>query len=191
MSIYGYKRRFYGSDCKVKNRCEAIFDEDLFKAALDYLDFKFCQRHICIYLSSPGYPVFVHEGHEYKLHRIIGQYIYEDKEGLYVYHHIDKNKLNASRDNLQQLTPSEHQHLHATGRKLSEEHKLAISRFQKGRPSHNRRSIIAMNKQNKIIGEFVSIQEAADTLNILRTAIDNNLNGRSKYCGGFKFQYSV
>ena len=51
------------------------------------------------------------------------------------------------------------------------------------------RMIIQKNKEGVVIGDFESITEAAKSNNVSRTSIVNNLKGRSKYCGGYKYEY--
>jgi hypothetical protein len=51
------------------------------------------------------------------------------------------------------------------------------------------RIIIQKNKSGIIVGEYESITAAAQANGVLHTSIVNNLKGRSKYCGGYKYEY--
>ena len=50
--------------------------------------------------------------------------------------------------------------------------------------------IIQKDKDGNIINQFSTLQEAADYLGLKsKTAIQNNIMGRSKLCKGYKFEY--
>ena len=183
------KEKFFPKDIRFLNICGAIYDESILRSAMEYLDMHFPSKRVCIILASTGYPEIRFNNRYVKLHRLIGQYIFQDKEGIYQYHHIDCNKLNAATDNLQKMTVSEHQRLHGLGRKLSESHKQSISRSRRGVRPGNIRAILMLDKQNNIIAEYPSAFDAAQSLGIVRSAITNNLNHRSKYCNNHKFVY--
>lgn len=51
------------------------------------------------------------------------------------------------------------------------------------------RIIIQKDKDGSIVREFDSIMSAAQANGVLHTSIVNNLKGRSKYCGGYKYEY--
>ena len=72
---------------------------------------------------------------------------------------------------------------------LSKEHmeKLKLSRI--GSIPKNRRKILQYDKSNKLIQEYLFIDEAANCNKILKTSIINNLNGRSKSAGGYIWKY--
>lgn len=183
-------KQFYNpNEIVIRCKYNVIYDESLLRSGLQYLNFIFNRRIIRISLTTEGYPIIINDKKAFRVHRIIGRFIYNDKEGIFDYHHIDKNKLNASADNLLQVTNSEHQRIHATGRHLSETHKEAVSRAHKGKPAHNRMPILMLDKEGNVICEFASVVEAAHSLGIWRTSISNNLRGRSKFCNNHKFVY--
>lgn len=182
-------KRYSPNEITLINGHNAIFDEPLLRESMNYLNMDFPQKRVFIAISSTGYPEIRFANSYIKLHRIIGQYVFKDKEGVYQYHHIDGNKLNSSAKNLQQMTLSEHQKLHGTGRIISEKHRLAISRARKGKIPWNVRAILMLDKNNNIISEFASTKVAAETIGVCKTAITNNLNNRSKYCNNCKFVY--
>ena len=53
----------------------------------------------------------------------------------------------------------------------------------------NKKPIIKLDKNNNIIEEYSSIKEASIKNNRTQSTISNNLNGRTKYCGGFKYVF--
>lgn len=183
------KELFHPKDIVLNNICNAIFDEQTLRDAMSYLQMVFNKKRIVISASSSGYPQIKYGPYYIRLHRIIGQYIYQDKDGIFQYHHIDENKLNSLSTNLQKITLSEHLRLHNKNRVMSEEQRRAISEARKGKPPGNVRAILMLDKESNIIQEFSSTYEAAKALSIWHTAITNNLNNRSKYCHKHKFVY--
>ena len=67
-----------------------------------------------------------HKLHEWQVHTHLGY-----KKGFDI-HHIDKNKMNNSLENLVYLTRSEHTKIHSNGKILSEETKRKMSEAMKG-----------------------------------------------------------
>lgn len=51
------------------------------------------------------------------------------------------------------------------------------------------RKVIQKDKNGIVVGEYESITVAAQANGVLHTSIVNNLKGRSKYCGGYKYEY--
>ena len=79
----------------------------------------------------------------------------------------------------------------ATGRKYTDEHKQKISDSKTGKPHpKNGTSIIQLDKNNNMIKEFKSINEAADSnIKFKRSNISCCLTGISKTAYGFKWKY--
>ena len=74
-----------------------------------------------------GRPYFKgHKVYEWQMHTHVGY-----KKGMDI-HHIDKNKMNNSLENLVYLTHSEHAKIHSNGKHHSEEAKRKISAAKKG-----------------------------------------------------------
>lgn len=183
------KQLFYPDNIVIYNICNAIFDEETLRNAMKYLQMVFKKKRIVVSLSSSGYPQIRYGSNYIKLHRIIGQYINQDKNGIFQYHHIDENKLNSFSTNLQKMTLSEHQKLHGKNRIISERHREAISKARKGKTPGNIRAVLMLDKESNVIQEFSSALEASKILGIGRTSITNNLNNRSKFCNNHKFVY--
>lgn len=51
------------------------------------------------------------------------------------------------------------------------------------------KNIIQKDINGNVVARFNSVTEASRTNNIARTAVSNNLNGYTKLCGGFKYEY--
>ena len=176
------------SEVTFTNKCNAIYDETVLRNAISYFGFKFTRKIIEISLSNKGYPWFCNDGKYYSIHVLIGMYIYKNKDSSLNYHHIDENKLNSSIENIQQLTRAEHMRLHTKGKKRSDEARLKMSSYRKGRRLKSKKHIL-MTKDGVVIREYDSTVSAALDNNISATSINNNLKGRSQLCKGYKFIY--
>ena len=79
----------------------------------------------------------------------------------------------------------------ALGRKYTDQHKLNISLSKLGKPHpKSGTSIIQLDKNNNIISEFKSINEAANSnIKFKRSNISCCLTGVSKSAYGYKWQY--
>ena len=76
-----------------------------------------------------------------------------------------------------------------SGRRLSEIHKKKLSESHKGISAKNKIAIIQTSMDGIFIKEYPSVTEAAISVGIGKTAIQNNLSGRSLKTAGFKFKY--
>jgi len=71
------------------------------------------------------------------------------------------------------------------GIKRSAEFCAAISRAKKGKPSPFKKPVKCLDTGQ----EFPSITEAAEARKVSATALSNNLNGHTKTCGGYRYEY--
>ena len=80
-----------------------------------------------------------------------------------------------------------------TGKHPSLETRKRQSDARKGRftgsENINSRVVLQFDKNMNFIKEYISIKEASDYTNIIRTGISNALKNRSKYSGGFVWKY--
>ena len=109
------------------NACNAIYsEEDLVNAALWYSTKPIC-RHKKVSMHG-GYPCVSLYETKIHIHRLLMMYWLNSEipDGLQV-HHIDGNKLNASKENLTLLPSGVHQSHHNSGKTLSTEHRQKIS----------------------------------------------------------------
>lgn len=110
-----------------ENACNAIYsEEDLVNAALWYSTKPIC-RHKKVSMHG-GYPCVSLYETKIHIHRLLMMYWLNSEipDGLQV-HHIDGNKLNASKENLTLLPSGVHQSHHNSGKTLSTEHRQKIS----------------------------------------------------------------
>jgi hypothetical protein len=113
------------------NDCNCIVDcDELEKAIFWYQDRPTASiKHI--YLHN-GYPTITIRKDKIAVHRLLYMYWTNAKlDSLEWVHHIDENKLNASRNNLNMMNASEHQSHHAKGRPLTQSQRDAIIRTNK------------------------------------------------------------
>ena len=104
------------------------------------------------------------DGEVYRIHQLVGE-VFSDICGEYKknyhYHHIDRNQKNNRADNIVCLSPREHKKLHQKTDGIS----IAVQAYDK--------------KCNKV-GEWDSMWEAGEKLNISYRHINNIINNRER-----------
>ena len=99
------------------NDCNAIVDEKLLRSAICWYSSKpVCKfKHIYMYGNYPAVSIYDKKIH---IHRLIKMYLIgtDIEKGFYV-HHKDGNKLNATEENLEIVSESEHQSFHNKDKK--------------------------------------------------------------------------
>lgn len=119
------------------NNCNCIVDyKELERAILWYQDRPSSRlRKIYLYGKYPCITIFKEKIH---VHRLLVMYWQDNKNIDKYVHHIDNDKLNCSKSNLKQMNIKEHQSYHNKGKKISEEHKKKIIKYNKSRKKVNR-----------------------------------------------------
>ena len=143
------------------NDCNCIVDyEELEKAMLWYQDKPTSRlKHIYMFGNYPAVTIFKEKIH---IHRLLMMYwngIRKLDKNTYV-HHIDENKLNASKDNLMFINASLHQSKHNKGKTISDYQKEKIrmsNHLRKGIKKHikNKRTTL-LNRDE--LGGFVKTE---------------------------------
>jgi group I intron endonuclease len=72
---------------------------------------------------------------------------------------------------------------------ITEETRRKMSEAHKGQVSAQRKAVLQYDKSGNFIAEYESLAAAANELGCLRTAISNNLVGKTRSCNGFTFKY--
>lgn len=102
-----------------KNECECIVDYEMLYIAINNKCKSkncYCHNEYRIILGN-GYPAVCINREKHYVHILIGEFIYGKIRKGYVIHHKDKNKLNATPDNLELLTNRKHLKIHGEERK--------------------------------------------------------------------------
>ena len=118
------------------NDCNALVDyKELANAILWYAKSPvMSKKHIYMHGEYPAVSIIKDKIH---IHRLLMMYwIGTDLPKCYFVHHIDGNKLNATKENLSLVFNSKHQSYHNKGKTITNEHKESIRKFnhsQKGK----------------------------------------------------------
>ena len=100
-----------------ENSCNAIFDENLLYKAIDWkcqnLN-KYCHKKYKVYLYN-NYPCISIAHQKIRIHQLLGEFIFGRIRKGYVIHHIDGNKLNNTKENLQYISNVLHTQIHHKG----------------------------------------------------------------------------
>lgn len=116
-----------------KNECECIVDYlELEKSILWFQDFNTHSKKK-IYLLG-NYPAVSIGNKKIHVHRLLMMFWNNRKLERNEYcHHIDGNKLNSLKYNLEIVECSEHQSMHNKGKTITEEHKEKIREYNRNR----------------------------------------------------------
>ena len=128
------------------NDCNAIFDyKELKKAILWYAKSPVAQiKHIYMFGNYPAVSIHNKKIH---IHRLLMMYwLNSHLPRDFFVHHIDNNKLNATKENLSIVFSSAYQRHHNIGKIISDKQKQMIREFnhsQKGKRRNYKRSVSA------------------------------------------------
>ena len=155
-----------------ENTCNAIFDEELLYEAIDWkcqnLN-KYCYKKYKVYLYN-GYPCISIAHNKIRIHQLLGEYLFGRIRKGYVIHHIDGNRLNNNKDNLQYLSHSAHSKLHNIGK----EYTPCVEAIKKARKT-NYREEITKEVCEELRNKGLTINEIAKKLNCSANTINRKL----------------
>ena len=142
-------------DISLTNACEALFDEnDLINAMLWFSD-KPIQRSKRISLHGI-YPSVSLGDKKIHIHRLLMMFWINSKHlSGYVVHHLDGNRLNATKENLTLFPAIAHGSVHNKGKVLSEIHKSKIGKRNRERKGR-RRNYTKRNVTAKMVYDLKS-----------------------------------
>lgn len=150
------------------NDCNAIVDyEDLENAILWYADCHVVsQKHIYMFGKYPAVSIGKEKIH---IHRLLMMYWLDSKIPTeFSVHHIDENRLNASKENLSVILNSSHNSKHNKGRSVTQkmmEHVLEMNHARKGTRQPFHRKDISLNDVKELLDKGYSINRIAKELN--------------------------
>lgn len=125
--------------------------------------------HLCINITKNG------KQKQFEIHRLVAQHFIPNSENKQIVHHIDHNPYNNKVDNLMWCTPPEHASCHP------ERYKVAGKKPK-------------LTNQYTLSGDFVkqwmSVADAARTLNYDRSYLINCCNGKHKSAYGYIWRYA-
>ena len=140
-----------------------------------------------LHLNSSGY-LCLTEKKLYLLHRIVAFAFCENTDivNKKVVNHIDGNKLNNKSSNLEWVTQKENSlHCYKTLNRIKS---LSGLKENWENPIHRKKVIISKDTFTK---EFDSCLEASRFINVVPTAVNNCLKGRSNKCRGYSIIYKL
>lgn len=165
------------------NECECIVDYDLLYKAVD----KKCKSLNCyfhdkyrIFLHNE-YPVVCINREKYYVHILIGALIYGKIRKGYVIHHKDKNKLNASANNLELLTNLKHSEMHGKERK-GKDYRSVEGKTKALNAAREKitRNDVTEEKITELRKQGLTISEVAKALNCCRNTINRRLGMKDR-----------
>ena len=167
----------------IKNCCNAIFDENDLKKAIIWYAKQPVSRIKTVYMYG-NYPAVSIYSEKIHIHRLLMMYWLKRNldRGEYV-HHKDRNRLNATKDNLELINAHQHQSLHSKGKKLSEEHRRRIIEANKKRKGKKlkKRVNIPIEELKILLTQGWSINKIAKYYNCDWSTIKNRIYENPEY----------
>ena len=157
------------------NKCGCIFDAvDLEKAIMSECERKGRRaKEKYTIVAREDYPCICIAHDHYRVHSLLGKYYFGNCE---VVHHKDRNKLNASKANLEPMTSSEHTKSHYLVQYVSEEHKKGFGERMK---DIRRRHDVTKQRVYELKKNGMSTKEIAMTLGCGENTVRRRLGMRS------------
>jgi len=146
---------------EVRNTCGAIFDEsDLVSAILWYSSKSVCRlKSVYIHGKYPTVSIYSEKLH---IHRLLWMYWNQsDIDDGYYIHHKNRNKLDATKENLELIDAREHQSLHNRNKELSKEHRQKISEANRRRKGVKIKKQVDMPELAALVKQGWSVNKIA------------------------------
>ena len=159
------------------NQCNCIVEIDLLEKAMLWYSEGILMSDRVIYLHGK-YPAVSIYDEKIHVHRLIAMYLNKSKLLKRIHaHHIDGNKLNASKNNIVLISDTAHISSHNKGRVFTKEHREKIAEAGKKRKGivMKKRYNINISDINKFQSDGWSINKIAKYYNVAWSTIKNRL----------------
>jgi len=125
--------------------------------------------------------------HNYlSIHKLVAETFIPNPNNYPVINHKDNNPLNNCLDNLEWCTQSYNvQYAYKNGNA-----KPTTGCFKKGNIPHNRKKVNQYSKDGKFLRTFISIKEAASSVDTVPSNINQCLSGSTKTAKGYIWRYA-
>ena len=157
------------------NKCDCVFDAgDLEQAIVSECERKNrTPKDVYRITLRSSYPCICIAHSHYNVHSLLGKFYFGDCE---VIHHKDRNKLNASKANLEPMTSSEHTKSHYLVQYVSEEHKKGFGERMK---DIRRRHDVTKQRVCELKKKGMSTKEIATVLGCGENTVRRRLGMKS------------
>ena len=139
-----------------------------------------------------GYLFVIIDGKQWALHRLVATCFIPNPYNLPQINHIDGDKTNNNVSNLEWCTAKENIN-HAIKNGLNnfntEKHLLTAKENIKKATESNKKKVGKYDLTGKLIKIYGSITEASKEINVNDATLSKCLKGKTKTCGGYKWQY--
>jgi hypothetical protein len=167
------------------NDCGCIVDElELVKAIKWYSDKPVARaKHIYLHGKYPAVSIYKEKIH---VHRLLMMYWNKRILSFTEYaHHLDGNKLNASKDNLIIMEQKKHQSEHNSGKTLTLSHRQKISEANKRRKGmpHKKRVQIPLTQLRALLTTGMSINKIAGLFRVDWSTIKSRIHDNPELLG--------
>lgn len=129
-------------------------------------------KYIRPVVTNSGYHEVRLGGKHYSVHRMVAETWLDRPAGCYQVHHVDGNKLNNSKDNLEWTTLKEHRRQH---RNISVPY---------------RRPIKQLSDTGRVLRVYPSVAAAAEAMGCSRPALSSVANGYHKTGAGYRWAWA-
>lgn len=134
--------------------------------------------YLCLTLHRKGY------SKTYKVHRLVALAFIPNPNNFPCINHKDEDKTNNCIENLEWCD-------YSYNNKYGNRPRKVLDAYRRNNGSKAERPVVKMDKSGIILGEFISISEAARRVGVSRESLRDCVLGRSKSCVGYIWKYKL